>query len=66
MPRVEPSEGGTTTNTVTMMKRVILDRPKVRRVLPPDPLPIDPRDPDIVRAKARLYAAAAKRPRQAS
>jgi len=40
-----------------MMKRTFLERPKVRRSPPPDPLPIDPRDPDIVRAKARLYAA---------
>jgi hypothetical protein len=40
-----------------MMKRIFLERPKVRRARPPDPLPIDPRDPDIVRAKARMYAA---------
>jgi hypothetical protein len=38
-----------------MMKRVFLDRPKARHAPPPEPLPIDPRDPDIVRAKARIY-----------
>jgi hypothetical protein len=38
-----------------MMKRVFLDRPKARYAPPPDPLPIDPRDPDVVRAKARIY-----------
>jgi len=49
-----------------MMRRIRLDRPKAHRALPPDPLPIDPRDPDIVRAKTRLYAAAAKHPRRPS
>ena len=38
-----------------MMKRVFLDRQKARHAPPPEPLPIDPRDPDIVRAKARIY-----------
>jgi hypothetical protein len=54
-------------NRVTMMKR-ILERPKMRRSRPPDPLPLDPRDPDVVRAKARLYAATARerRPRPTS
>jgi len=37
------------------MKRVFLDRPKARHAPPPEPLPIDPRDPDVVRAKAQIY-----------
>jgi hypothetical protein len=40
------------------MKKVLIQRPKLRRSPPPDPLPIDPRDPDVVRAKERIYAAA--------
>jgi hypothetical protein len=66
--RVETSEGGTATNRVNMMKRVFLDRPKARHAPPPDPLPIDPRDPDVVRAKARIYRepARAKVPRRQS
>ena len=38
------------------MKQVLIQRPKLRRSPPPDPLPIDPRDPDVVRAKERIYA----------
>jgi hypothetical protein len=51
-----------------MMKRVFLDRPKARYAPPPDPLPIDPRDPDVMRAKARIYRepARAKVPRRQS
>ena len=30
------------------MKRVLIERPKARYVRPPDPLPIDPRDPEHV------------------
>jgi hypothetical protein len=48
------------------MKRVLLERPKARRPRTPDPLPIDPRDPDVVRAKSRMYAAPEKRSRRAS
>jgi len=44
-----------------MMKRVFLERPKARRAKLLDPLPIDPRDPDVVRAKSRMYAAPVKR-----
>ncbi len=40
------------------MKQVLIQRPKLRRSPPPDPLPIDPRDPDVVRAKERIYAEA--------
>jgi hypothetical protein len=47
------------------MKRVLIERPKARHVRPPDPLPIDPRDPDVVRAKSRLYGMPAKHPRRA-
>jgi len=65
-PRVEPSRRGTTANKVTKMKRVLIERPKARYVRPPDPLPIDPRDPDVVRAKSRLYGAPAKHPRRDS
>jgi len=43
-----------------MMKRIFLERPKARRERPPAPLPIDPRDPDVVRAKARIYATTAR------
>jgi hypothetical protein len=42
---------------VRKMRQRLLERPKPRRqarVL--DPLPIDPRDPDVVRVKQRLYA----------
>jgi hypothetical protein len=49
-----------------MMKRIFLERPKPRRARPPDPLPIDARDPDVVRAKNRMYAESAKRSRRAS
>ena len=50
------------------MKQVLIQRPKLRRSPPPDPLPIDPRDPDVVRAKARIYRepARAKVPRRQS
>jgi hypothetical protein len=48
------------------MKRVLMERPKARHVRPLDPLPIDPRDPDVVRAKSRLYGAPAKHPRRDS
>ncbi|HEX3300092.1 MAG TPA: hypothetical protein VHW68_08270 [Actinomycetota bacterium] len=48
------------------MKRVLLERPKARRAPPPDPLPLDPRDPDVVRAKSRIYGSAVKRSRRAS
>jgi hypothetical protein len=40
------------------MKQVLIQRPKVRRPSSSDPLRIDPRDPDVVRAKQRMYAAA--------
>ena len=43
---------------VWAMKQVLIQRPKWRRASPPDPLPIDPRDPDVLRAKERMYAAA--------
>jgi hypothetical protein len=33
------------------MKRIRLERPKPRRERRYDPLPLDPRDPDILRAK---------------
>jgi hypothetical protein len=51
-----------------MMKRIFLERPKTRRERPPDPLPIDPRDPDVVRAKERMYVAgaSARQPRRQS
>jgi hypothetical protein len=38
------------------MRRIHQERPKPRRDRPVEPLPIDPRDPDILRAKSRLYA----------
>lgn len=47
------------------MKRVLLERPKARHVRLPDPLPIDPRDPDVLRAKSHMYAVPAKRSRRA-
>jgi hypothetical protein len=35
------------------MKRIRIDRPRIRRDQPwPEELPPDPRDPDVVRAKA--------------
>jgi hypothetical protein len=40
------------------MKQALIKRQKLRRSPPPDPLPIDARDPDVVRAKERMYAAA--------
>lgn len=40
------------------MKRIQTAPPKVRRERPwNEPLPLDPRDPDIVRVKARARAA---------
>jgi hypothetical protein len=49
-----------------MMKRVFLGRPKARHAPPPEPLPMDPRDPDVLRAKAQIYRdpALAKHPRR--
>ena len=39
------------------MKRIRIDRPKIRREHPwPEDLPPDPRDPDVVRAKVVLRA----------
>jgi hypothetical protein len=35
------------------MKRIRIDRPRIRHEQPwPEDLPADPRDPDVVRAKA--------------
>ena len=35
------------------MKRIRIDKPRIRREHPwPEGLPVDPRDPDVVRAKA--------------
>jgi hypothetical protein len=48
------------------MKRVFIERPKARRPPLPDPLPIDPRDPDVVRAKSRIYASPVKPARRQS
>jgi hypothetical protein len=38
------------------MRRIQHERPKPRKQLVLDPLPIDPRDPDVLRVKSRLYA----------
>jgi hypothetical protein len=38
------------------MKRIQMQRPKVRGKDVSDPLPDDPRDPDILRAKQLAYA----------
>jgi hypothetical protein len=43
------------------MRRVQLERPKPKKERAPDPLPIDPRDPEVLRAKMLLYA---RRPRR--
>lgn len=48
------------------MKQVLIQRPKLRRSPPPDPLPIDPRDLDVVRAKERIYAEARSERRRRS
>jgi hypothetical protein len=37
------------------MKRIRIERPKVRKERLNDPLPLDPRDPDILRAKHLMY-----------
>ena len=37
------------------MKRIRMERPKLRTERRYDPLPLDPRDPDILRAKQLLY-----------
>lgn len=42
------------------MKRIRIDKPRIRRERSwPEDLPIDPRDPDVVRAKALARAQAA-------
>ena len=38
------------------MRRIQEERPKYRKRRVLDPLPIDPRDPDVLRVKSRLYA----------
>jgi hypothetical protein len=38
------------------MSRMRVERPKPKRRRVLDPLPIDPHDPEVMRAKARLYA----------
>ena len=38
------------------MNCIRVERPKVRRGRGYDPLPLDPRDPDILRAKQLMYA----------
>jgi hypothetical protein len=39
------------------MKRIRIDKPRIRRERSwPEDLPIDPRDPDVVRAKALARA----------
>jgi hypothetical protein len=37
------------------MKRIRIERPKLRKERRYDPLPLDPRDPDILRAKQLMY-----------
>lgn len=37
------------------MNRIRVERPKVRNERGYDPLPLDPRDPDILRAKQFVY-----------
>jgi hypothetical protein len=37
------------------MKRIRMERPKLRKERRYDPLPLDPRDPDILRAKQLMY-----------
>jgi hypothetical protein len=37
------------------MKRIRIERPKVQKEHPNEPLPLDPRDPDILRVKHLLY-----------
>jgi hypothetical protein len=37
------------------MKRIRIDGPKIRKECRDDPLPLDPRDPDILRAKQLTY-----------
>jgi hypothetical protein len=38
------------------MRRIQEERPKPRKRRVLDPLPIDPRDPDVLRVKSQLYA----------
>jgi hypothetical protein len=38
------------------MRRIQVARAKPRKRRVFDPLPLDPRDPDVVRVKSRLYA----------
>jgi len=38
------------------MRRIHMQHPKPRKQRVLDPLPIDPRDPDVMRVKSRLYA----------
>jgi hypothetical protein len=50
------------------MKRIRADRPRIRRQRPwPEEFPADPRDPDVVRAKAlaRARLASSSRTNQA-
>jgi hypothetical protein len=37
------------------MKRIRIERPAIRKERRYDPLPLDPRDPDILRAKQLTY-----------
>jgi len=46
------------------VKRIRIDKPRIRRERPwPEDLPADPRDPDVVRAKALARAQQASSPR---
>ena len=46
------------------MKRIRIEKPRIRRLCPwLEDLPADPRDPDIVRAKALARAWSASSPR---
>ena len=47
------------------MQRIRIERKPTRRNERPDVLPLDPRDPDVVRAK-RLDAASRRRKREAA
>jgi hypothetical protein len=42
------------------MKRIRIERTKVRKEHGNEPLPLDPRDPDILRAKRLIYAREAR------
>jgi hypothetical protein len=38
------------------MRRIRMEHPKPRKQRVLDPLSLDPRDPDVMRVKSRLYA----------